>query len=137
MELVVDTNIVFSAMVKDSLTRFLLCDMRLVLYAPETLISELYEHEKEIREKSEISEKRWMELMSILLSKIRLVSKEEIAPFVKEALEFSPDQEDAPFFALCLAKNIPLWSNDKALKQQSAVKVFSTDELTKLLGKVK
>lgn len=135
MELAVDTNIVFSAMVKDSLTRFLLCNPELILYAPETLISELYKHEGEIKEKSGLRQKRWRELTSILLSKIRLVPKEEIVPFIKEALEFSPDEEDAPFFALCLARSIPLWSNDRALKQQSAVKVLSTGELIRLLGK--
>lgn len=134
MELAIDTNIVFSAIVKDSLTRFLLCNPNLVLYAPETLISELDKHREEITEKSGLNEKRWRELTGILLSKIRLVPKEEIAPFIKDALEFSPDREDAPFLALCLAMGIPLWSNDKALKQQSVIKVFSTKELA---GKVK
>lgn len=135
MELAVDSNVVFSAMVKDSLTRSLLCNPNLLLYAPEALISEMHEHSEEIKEKSGLSENRWKEVTGILLSKIRLVPKEEIALFLKEALEFSPDQEDAPFFALCLARGIPLWSNDKALKQQSAVRVFSTDELAKLLLK--
>ena len=137
MELVVDTNIVFSAMVRDSLTRVLLCNPHLVLYAPEALILESDEHEKEIKEKSGLSGGRWRELTGILLSKIRLVSKEEIAPFLKESLDFSPDKDDAPFFALCLARGIPLWSNDRALKRQSVVKVFSTDELARLLGCLK
>jgi len=30
-----------------------------------------------------------------------------------------------------LLKSIPIWSDDKALKQQSTVKVFSTSELIK------
>lgn len=56
--------------------------------------------------------------------------KEAIAPFLKEALEFSPDKDDSPFLALCLGKGIPLWSNDKPLKEkQSVVKVLSTSEL--------
>ncbi|MEW6499155.1 MAG: PIN domain-containing protein [Cyanobacteriota bacterium] len=67
------------------------------------------------------------------MSKIKLVPKEEIAPFLKRALELSPEQEDAPFLALSLAMRIPLWSNDKALKKQSTVRVFSTEELSKLL----
>lgn len=137
MELVADTNIVFSAIVKNSLTRFLVCSPNLILYAPEVLVSELEEHEEEVREKSGLSEKRWKELTGVLLSKIRLVSREEIAPFIKEALAFSPDKEDAPFFALCLARGISLWSNDKALKQQSVVRVFSTEKLTWLLSGMK
>jgi predicted nucleic acid-binding protein len=68
--------------------------------------------------------------MAILLSKIKLVPKEYIVPFLKGALEFSPDKDDSPFLALCLVKGIPLWSNDKPLKEkQSVVKVLSTSDL--------
>jgi predicted nucleic acid-binding protein len=133
MELVIDTNIVFSAIVKNSVSRILLLNPNLILHAPEGLISELEEHREEIREKSRLSEKKYDELMAILLSRIELVPKESIVPFLKAALEFSPDKDDSPFLALCLAKGIPLWSNDKPLKQQSFVKVFSTSELFNML----
>ncbi len=134
MELVIDTNIVFSAIVKNSVSRFLLLNPNITLYSPEGLISELEEHKEEIREKSRLSENRYNELMAILLSKIKLVPIEYIAPFLKEALEFSPDKDDSPFLALCLAKGIPLWSNDKPLKEkQSVVKVLSTSELFNMM----
>ncbi len=71
MELVIDTNIVFSATVKNSVSRLLLLNPNLILYSPEGLISELEEHKEEIREKSRLSEKRYNELMAILLSKIK------------------------------------------------------------------
>ncbi len=130
MELVIDTNIVFSAIVKNSVSRYLLLNPDLILYSPEGLISELEEHREEIMGKSRLDEKRYDELMAILLSKIKLVPKEYIAPYLKEALGFSPDKDDSPFLALCLARGIPLWSNDKLLKEkQSIVKVFSTSEL--------
>ncbi len=108
----------------------------MTIYSPEGLISELDEHKKEIRAKSKLNEKRYDELMAVLLSKIKLEPKETIAPFLKEALEFSPDKDDSPFLALCLAKGIALWSNDKPLKQQSFVKVLSTAELFKIMGGV-
>lgn len=130
MELVIDTNIVFAAIVKNSVSRHLLLNSNLILYSPEGLISELEEHKEEIRRKSGLGKEKYNELMAILLSKIKLVSKESIAPFLKNALEFSPDEDDSPFLALCLAKGIPLWSNDKPLKErQSVVRVLSTSEL--------
>ena len=136
MELVVDTNVIFSAIVRNSVTRILLLNPNLILYSPEGLISELDEHKEEIRAKSKLNEKRYDELMAVLLSKIKLEPKETIAPFLKEALEFSPDKDDSPFLALGLAKGISLWSNDKPLKQQSFVKVLSTAELFKIMGGV-
>jgi len=51
MELVIDTNIVFSAIVRDSGTRVLLLNSNLILSSPEGLISELEEHREEIRAK--------------------------------------------------------------------------------------
>jgi len=43
-------------------------------------------------------------------------------------------EDDSPFLALCLAKGIPLWSNDKPLKErQSFVKVISTSELFRMM----
>ncbi|MBU4373625.1 MAG: hypothetical protein KKD69_07195 [Euryarchaeota archaeon] len=73
--------------------------------------------------------------MAILLSRIKLVPKEAIAPFLEGALKFSPDEDDSPFLALCLARGIPLWSNDKPLKEkQSVVKVLSTSELFGMMG---
>ncbi len=137
MELVIDTNIVFAAMVKNSVSRHLLLNSNLILYSPEGLISELEEHKEEVRRKSGLGEEKYNELMAILLSKIKLVSKESIAPFLKKALEFSPDVDDSPFLALCLAKGIPLWSNDKPLKEkQSVVRVLPTSELFNVIERI-
>jgi len=134
MELVIDTSIVFSAIVRNSGTGVLLLNSSLILYSPEGLISELESHKEEIREKSGVSEEKYNELMAILLSRIKLEPKEEIAPFLKEALEFSPDKDDSPFLALALSKGIPLWSNDKPLKEkQFVVKVLSTNELFEMM----
>jgi predicted nucleic acid-binding protein len=41
--------------------------------------------------------------------------------------------EDAPYIGLSLAFKLPLWSNDSALKEQAAVKVYTTLELIKIL----
>lgn len=69
MELVIDTNIVFSAIVKNSVSRFLLLNPNLILYSPEGLISEIEEHKEEIREKStQFMEKLFKYLLLILLA---------------------------------------------------------------------
>ena len=41
------------------------------------------------------------------------------------------DEKDSPFIACALALGLPLWSNDRALKAQQRVKVYSTDEILK------
>jgi len=57
--------------------------------------------------------------------------------FLSPANKISPHGEqtkDDPYFALALAFNSPIWSDESEFKQQSRVKVFSTKELVELLG---
>ena len=51
------------------------------------------------------------------------------------AREIAPHEEDIPCFALALALNSPIWSNEKEFKSQSRIKVFSTSDIVNLLFK--
>lgn len=135
MELVVDTNVLISAIVKPSNSRILLCHPRIVLFAPEYLLREIERNKELILEKSRISESRFKELLASLLSNISIVKADEFKGFLKQALKIAQHPEDSPFLALALAYSIPVWSNDKGLKQQSLIKVFSTKELIDFLRK--
>ncbi|MFH1094689.1 MAG: PIN domain-containing protein [Candidatus Micrarchaeota archaeon] len=50
--------------------------------------------------------------------------------FERPARRLSPDPDDWPFFALALSRDCGIWSNDKRLKKQAKVKVWSTEELS-------
>ena len=64
---------------------------------------------------------------------VEFIPLEEYSSFMKEALAI-PDPDDIDFTALALKLDCPLWSNDKELKQQTVVKVFSTSDLISLLS---
>jgi len=68
-----------------------------------------------------------------LLSNIVLVPEESYRPYMRVAVELMRgiDEKDSPFIACALALGLPLWSNDRALKAQQRVKVYSTDEILK------
>ncbi len=53
--------------------------------------------------------------------------------FLSEAKEIAPHKKDVPYFTLALAFNAGIWSDEKAFKNQTRVKVFSTEELKKIL----
>jgi len=129
MDLVVDTNVLISALIKPAKSRELICSYKLKLYAPEDIISETLKHKQEIIDKAGINESEFSKLIKILLSNLNIVPEIEFKNFKNQALELVTHPEDAPFIALCLAKNIPIWSEDKDLKKQKIVKVFSTLEL--------
>jgi predicted nucleic acid-binding protein len=52
MKLVVDTNILVSALIRDSVTRKILLDPRISAYVPEHFLGEIEEHHDQIIQKS-------------------------------------------------------------------------------------
>ncbi|MBI2664164.1 hypothetical protein HYX10_02375 [Candidatus Woesearchaeota archaeon] len=66
--------------------------------------------------------------------RIVIVPLEELVPYVKEAEKLTPDPDDMAYFALALKLNYAIWSNDKKLKEQNKIKVYSTHELSKISG---
>ena len=135
MELVVDANILFSALIKSGITRELMVNDELLLYTPEYLINEFFEHIEELRKKTHADTfKLQNEVQKLIyLSRLKIIPIREINPYVKTAKIISSDPEDILYFATALKMNCALWSNDKALKNQNQVKVYSTSDLIKIL----
>ena len=80
-----------------------------------------------------IDELKFILFFSVLEKKIETISRSEYDNFLPKSKEIAPHIKDAPYFALALSLNCPIWSDEKAFKKQSAVKIFSTAELIKLL----
>jgi len=132
MELVVDSNILFSAIISSGgKTRALLFYDALALFAPEFLLGEFAKHKQEILKKSKLPYNEFNLAMSLISSRITFVPLPEFRRFISKAGKVCPDANDTEFFALAMSKCIPLWSNDKVLKKQGVVKVLSTTELIK------
>ncbi len=133
MQLVVDANILIAALIKDSKTRSLFRNEELELLAPAFLLEELKVHQKEVLQKSSLSQKEFLVLLEFLKKRIRFEEKTGSDRFLKQAMEISPDLFDAPYLAICRKYKISLWSNDQKLKKQSLAPVFSTKELAEWL----
>ena len=137
MQLVVDANVLLASLLKEAVTRELLLDSRLSLFAPEHLISETLRHLKSnaaVRKRIHLSGQALEELFYFLTQEIETTPKKSYSACMKEALSLAPHAEDAPYLALALSLNLPIWSNDKGLKYQNKVIVYSTSELIKLLA---
>lgn len=129
MKLVVDANVLFSALIKDRVTRRLFFEERLEIYAPEYLFEEFAEHQDEVMQKTHRGEAEFWEVMGILKSRISVVPVSEFEKFMEKAKKVSPDRDDAVYFAVALAIGGAIWSNDRRLKGQKAVRVLNTEEL--------
>lgn len=138
--LVVDACIMFSFFNKNSDRRKIieeLSNLGCMLISPEYVFEELAKNKEDIKKFGKISELGFTFLFSLLERKIESFPKESYKEFLPEANKLSPHGEqtkDDPYFALALAFNSPIWSDESEFKQQGRIKLFSTKELAELLG---
>ncbi|MBU2561984.1 MAG: hypothetical protein KKD17_06840 [Nanoarchaeota archaeon] len=131
MILVIDANILFSALIKNSVTAELMFDKSLELYACEFMIDEFFKYEDMILLKTHRTRDDFVTTMHQLKDIITVIPQEEYSQSMNQAETITPDKKDTMYFALALKMGCGLWSNDKELKRQDAVKVYSSEEILK------
>ena len=140
MFLIVDASILFSFFNPDSARRLIIESAHILgfrLISPDFAFDELADDKDEIQKYSGISELEFIIFFSLLEKKRETFSLDVYEEFLQEANKISPHGEqtkDDPYFALALALNCRIWSDEKAFKKQSTVKVYSTSELLKKFG---
>ena len=132
MIFVVDTNIVFSGLLRNSTVRELLMMAPFELIAPETILLEIRKHEQQIIERSNLNKEEFEILFSLLTENIQIIRKEMYEEKISEAKELIEKEEagDVPFLALALSvTNDGIWTQDKHFQAQKKVKIWNTIEM--------
>ena len=130
MLLVIDANVVFAALLNPSgMNGELLFSTKIKLISPEFLEEEFKKYIPLIASKSGRSEADIKISFDLVLSRIEILPKSEYQKYHQQAEQLAPDQNDVEYFAVALAFDCPLWSNDKLLKKQKRARVFSTADL--------
>ncbi len=136
MKIVLDSNILFSALIKDSATRQLILKYENTFLFPSYIFNELEAHKDELVVKSKMGEREFDKLLELLLKKVLIVPDEALKAYREEAIEIVKgiDKDDAVFVACALAHpESVIWSDDKDLKKQKKIKIVSTTEMVTLL----
>jgi len=134
MELVVDANILMSALISTEGKTFdLMLNNRIKLFSVEKLLEEIKEHEPEILAKSGLSEYELELFLSLVSAQIEFIPYPELKGFIPEAEKITPDIDDTEYLALALKLKCSIWSNDKKLKEQDKIKVYTTNEIIELI----
>ena len=135
MRLIVDANILVAALLKDATTREILLTENIEFFAPECLSLEVKSllNNLRIRKRIKLKDKDLYDLTSTISSRITLFPEKSFIASIKQSISLVTHIEDAPYIALSLALQVPLWSNDSELKEQSLVKVYTTRELITVL----
>ncbi len=137
MKLVVDTNVLISALVKNGFTRNFLINRSILfeLITPAYVFSEIEKYKSYICEKSEITEKQFYILLEKLMKYIVVINPIHYSSFLKQADDVIGHihKSDVVFIATALAFNCPVWSDDKHFKMQKEVKVLTNYDIDKIL----
>ncbi len=133
MNFVIDTNILLSALIKDSIIRKILIESGLNFYYPKISLYEIQKHKSLVLKKSGMNENQFNNLFNILLDNIMLVSEDKFADCLNEAnnLMGRVDEDDVVFLACAIALNIPIWSDDKHFQEQKKIKILTSQEFIK------
>ncbi len=135
MNIVIDANILFSALIKDSITRKLILEYDTFFLFPSYIFTEMKHHRSELLEKSKLSEEDFDTILRLLLTKVVIVPRQVLLPYREDAFEIvrNIDPNDVLFIACALVYHPAIiWSDDKNLKKQSKVRVINTKEMIQL-----
>ncbi|OIO81804.1 hypothetical protein AUJ84_00200 [Candidatus Pacearchaeota archaeon CG1_02_32_132] len=136
MRFILDTNVLISALIKDSVTREILAKSGFEFYYPEISLEEITKHKELILEKSDMTKDEYSELLRKILTYVSLIGQDKINSKLEEAKEiFSHvDSDDVIFIVATLSiENDGIWSEDKHFKSQYKIKVYTTKELMDFL----
>ena len=129
MEIVLDANILFAGLIKDSTTAILLFNPNLKLYTPEFILEEFMKYSELIQKKMKRTREEFVTIMHQLHQVITVVPQDEYERYMERAKKISPDENDVMYVALALKMKCGIWSNDGRLKEQSKVTICNTKEL--------
>jgi predicted nucleic acid-binding protein len=143
MKVVVDTNIVFSAILNSHnwIGQIILHSGKSTrFYSPKYLQVEIQNHIAKIQKITNLNDSEIQELIQILYTKIHFIEDELIpkeALLKAEFLTIDVDYDDVMFVALSLHLGCKLWTGDKilinGLKQKGFKSFITTQELKEKL----
>ena len=137
MRIIVDTNRILSALIRDGRDRKIICSQNIHFFTLDYVLEEINKYMDYIIDKSELSKEEVDTLLSLFMENIIIVTDEKIKLKMGEAMEIMKgiDPKDAPILscALALQNNDGLWSEDKHLHKQKRVKAWHSKDLLKYI----
>ena len=130
MRLVIDANVIVSALAKDGAVRAAMRTSIDDVLTPWYVHAEIDAHRVEIRTKSGLSQQAFDALIEELFRHVAVVPRGKVIPHLHEAARemHAYDPDDTFYTAAALAVNGTIISNDQAFEKQSAVPHIWTSE---------
>jgi len=131
MKLVIDANVVISALIADSKTRELIVTLEPDLLTPAFVYDEIENYEDLIVEKSGMEPDRVAQFIDLLFQHIEVVSADDFYPAIDQADKAigDTDPDDVLYLACAIARDSAIWSDDSDFAEQNLVEAYSTGDV--------
>ncbi|SDE74601.1 PIN domain-containing protein [Halorientalis regularis] len=131
MKLVIDANVVISALIADSKTRELIVTLEPDLLTPEFVRDEIENYTELIVDKSGMHPDRVAQFIDLLFQYIEVVPASKFHPYIEEAEAAigETDPDDVLYLACALANDADVWSDDSDFREQDIVETYSTTDV--------
>jgi predicted nucleic acid-binding protein len=131
MKLVIDANVVISALIADSNTRELIVTLEPDLLTPAFVHDEIGNYRDLIVEKSGMEPGRVTQFIDLLFQYIEVVSADDFYPAIDRADEAigDTDPDDVLYLACAIASDGAIWSDDSDFDEQNLIETYSTSDV--------
>ncbi len=134
MRLIIDTNRIISALLKEGWTREIITSINFEFYTIDYAIEELSKHKNYILKKAKMNEGEFELLFNLVMENINIVPDKKVKSHMKKAVDIMKDIDlnDSPILACALSiPNEDIWTEDKHFDKQSNVRIWTTKDLKK------
>ena len=131
MKLVLDANVVISALIADSKTRELIVTLEPDLLTPAFVHDEIGNYEDLIVEKFGMEPDRVAQFVDLLFQYIEVVPADDFYPAIERADDAigDTDPDDVLYLACAIASDAAIWSDDSDFDEQNMVETYSTSDV--------
>jgi predicted nucleic acid-binding protein len=131
MKLVIDANVVISALIADSKTRELIVTLEPDLLTPAFVHDEIGNYEDLIVEKSGMEPNRVAQFIDLLFQYIEVIPAEDFYPAIEKAKTAigDIDPDDVLYLACAIASEAAIWSDDSDFDEQDIVEAYTTSNV--------
>ncbi|WP_254533387.1 PIN domain-containing protein [Natrinema gelatinilyticum] len=131
MKLVIDANVVISALIANSKTRELIVTLEPELLTPAFVYDEIENYEELIVDKSGMKPDRVAQFIDLLFQYIEVVPADDFYPAIETAKAEigDTDPDDVLYLACAIASDAAIWSDDSDFDEQSLVETYSTSDV--------
>ena len=136
MKIVIDSNRVIAALLKDSTTRSILYDKKFDFVAPSYIFSEIKKYKEDIAKRIGMSDNDFGTLLKLVFDNITIIPEAKYSKIIKELNKEISDFKDLSYLAVAvLTEAKGIWTHDLHFKEQSKIKIFTNIDLLRFINK--